>query len=287
MHFDVLGPASGPNVTFYITFVRARGRGAASDPERLEEALSVALPGKDITMDLREVEELGPDGIAALARTSDMVRSGESGEGCVKSDFRRSRAESGVSAPFRPLSDRDWARSRSSDRTPGGRHCGQGDPRTKAGSVPASCRSASSFDLGYVTGRRRLANPELLSDDLGIVGPSLARNALDSLQRRRVEFAMGLPLVGLERRSSLRSENRLLARLLLLTLMLLSLPLGGDGQVWIGERLVRAGLPLPLELPPPHLRHDAHPRGYLKDCIGTHRQEPRPATSGGASGSHI
>jgi hypothetical protein len=50
--------------------VRASGRGVPSDVERLEEALAVALTGRDVTIDLREVEKLGPEGIAALSRAS-------------------------------------------------------------------------------------------------------------------------------------------------------------------------------------------------------------------------
>lgn len=79
MHFDVLGPVSGPGIQIYATFVRAVGRGSRADAARLAESLTVALPGRDITIDLREVEELGPDGIAALVQTSERVRSWDSG----------------------------------------------------------------------------------------------------------------------------------------------------------------------------------------------------------------
>jgi hypothetical protein len=74
MEFQVLGPISGPGFVFYATFIRAAGRGAASDPDRLVRALEVALPGYDITIDVREVQELGPDGIEAFARVSRTIR---------------------------------------------------------------------------------------------------------------------------------------------------------------------------------------------------------------------
>jgi hypothetical protein len=64
----LLGPIGGPYFRFLTTFVRAAGRGSVSDPERLEQELAVALPNHDITIDVTEVEELGPDGIEALAR---------------------------------------------------------------------------------------------------------------------------------------------------------------------------------------------------------------------------
>lgn len=74
MEFQVLGPVSGPGFTFNVTFVRAAGRGTSSDPDRLQRQLEVALPGYDVTIDVREVEELGPDGIEALASVSRTVQ---------------------------------------------------------------------------------------------------------------------------------------------------------------------------------------------------------------------
>jgi hypothetical protein len=50
-----------------------------SDVERLEEALAVALTGRDVTIDLREVEKLGPEGIAALSRASAILDGWDSG----------------------------------------------------------------------------------------------------------------------------------------------------------------------------------------------------------------
>jgi hypothetical protein len=79
MEFQILGPISGPGFVFYATFVRAAGRGAASDSDRLLKGLEVALPGYDITVDVREVEELGPDGIEALSRVSRAVHESRTG----------------------------------------------------------------------------------------------------------------------------------------------------------------------------------------------------------------
>ena len=59
MEFDVFGPRAGPGFAFVATLVRASGRGVPTDVERLEEALAVALTGRDVTIDLREVEKLG------------------------------------------------------------------------------------------------------------------------------------------------------------------------------------------------------------------------------------
>lgn len=50
-----------------------------SDVERLADGLAVALSGRDITIDLREVEKLGPGGIAALSRASAMLSGWDSG----------------------------------------------------------------------------------------------------------------------------------------------------------------------------------------------------------------
>jgi len=81
VYYEVLGPVDGAyGSKIYATFVRARGRGASSDPERLEaEVLAVALPRHDITIDLRAVEELGADGIAALVRLSTAVAGWDTG----------------------------------------------------------------------------------------------------------------------------------------------------------------------------------------------------------------
>jgi anti-anti-sigma regulatory factor len=79
MEFQVLGPVSGPGFVFIATFVRAAGRGTASDPERLVRALEVAIPDHDITIDLREVEELGSDGIEALLRVSRRIHEWRAG----------------------------------------------------------------------------------------------------------------------------------------------------------------------------------------------------------------
>jgi hypothetical protein len=45
----------------------------------LEEALAVALTGRDVTIDLREVEKLGPEGITALSRASAILDGWDSG----------------------------------------------------------------------------------------------------------------------------------------------------------------------------------------------------------------
>jgi hypothetical protein len=79
MEFDVFGPRAGPGFAFVLTSVRASGRGVPSDVERLEEALAVALTGRDVTIDLREVEKLGPEGIAALSRASAILDGWDSG----------------------------------------------------------------------------------------------------------------------------------------------------------------------------------------------------------------
>jgi hypothetical protein len=79
MEFDVFGPRAGPGFAFVFTSVRASGRGVPSDVERLEEALAVALTGRDVTIDLREVEKLGPEGIAALSRASAILDGWDSG----------------------------------------------------------------------------------------------------------------------------------------------------------------------------------------------------------------
>ena len=79
MEFDVFGPRAGPGFAFVATLVRASGRGVPSDLERLEEALAVALTGRDVTIDLREVEKLGPEGIAALSRASAILDGWDSG----------------------------------------------------------------------------------------------------------------------------------------------------------------------------------------------------------------
>jgi hypothetical protein len=70
LEFEVFGPRAGRGFGFVATLVRASGRGVPSYVERLEEALAVALTGRDVTIDLREVEKLGPEGIAALSRAS-------------------------------------------------------------------------------------------------------------------------------------------------------------------------------------------------------------------------
>jgi len=79
MELEVFGPRAGPGFAFYGTLVRASGRGVPSDVERLEQTLAVALPGRDVTIDLREVEKLGPDGIAALSRAATIVNGWGSG----------------------------------------------------------------------------------------------------------------------------------------------------------------------------------------------------------------
>jgi hypothetical protein len=79
MEFDVFGPRAGPGFAFVLTSVRASGRGVPSDVERLEEALAVALTGRDVTIDLREVEKLGPEGIAGLSRASAILDGWDSG----------------------------------------------------------------------------------------------------------------------------------------------------------------------------------------------------------------
>lgn len=79
MEFDVFGPRAGPGFAFVTTLVRASGRGVPSDVERLEEALAVALTGRDVTIDLREVEQLGPESIAALSRASAILDGWDSG----------------------------------------------------------------------------------------------------------------------------------------------------------------------------------------------------------------
>lgn len=79
MEFDVFGPRAGPGFAFVFTSVRASGRGVPSDVERLEEALAVALTGRDVTIDLREVEQLGPESIAALSRASAILDGWDSG----------------------------------------------------------------------------------------------------------------------------------------------------------------------------------------------------------------
>lgn len=80
MQYEILGPVEAYGLTIYSTFVRARGHGELSDPERLEsEVLAAALPGYDVTVDLRGVGELGADGIAALVRLSGAVAGWESG----------------------------------------------------------------------------------------------------------------------------------------------------------------------------------------------------------------
>lgn len=79
MVFQVLGPVSGPGFVIYATSVRAAGHGAASDPDHLVRALEVAIPNYDITIDVREVEELGPAGIEALSRVSQTVHEWRAG----------------------------------------------------------------------------------------------------------------------------------------------------------------------------------------------------------------
>jgi hypothetical protein len=81
VHIHILGPVSGRDpigqpFTFVTTQVRTSGRGVSSDADRLEaQVKEVALEGRDITIDVREVEELGPDGIAALDRIAALVNS--------------------------------------------------------------------------------------------------------------------------------------------------------------------------------------------------------------------
>jgi hypothetical protein len=74
MQYQVLPPVEGRDFQLLTTHVRAAGRGAPSDASRLARELEVALPNFDITIDLNEVEELGAEGIAALAQASDVVR---------------------------------------------------------------------------------------------------------------------------------------------------------------------------------------------------------------------
>jgi hypothetical protein len=69
MEFQVVGPSGG----FVFTHVRAAGRGAASDADRLQRELEVAIRGSEILFDAREAEELGASVIEALARVSQAV----------------------------------------------------------------------------------------------------------------------------------------------------------------------------------------------------------------------
>jgi hypothetical protein len=76
VHFDILGPVSGPRGRIVTTLVRASGRGLSSDADRLErEVKDVANEGSDITIDLCKVDELGSGGIDALARLAALVAS--------------------------------------------------------------------------------------------------------------------------------------------------------------------------------------------------------------------
>ena len=86
MQYQVLGPIEGRDFSFVATYVRAAGRGAPSDGSRLERELEVALPNCDITIDLSEVEELGPEGIEALARASNKVRGWKAGRLFILAD---------------------------------------------------------------------------------------------------------------------------------------------------------------------------------------------------------
>ena len=79
MQYKVLGPVEGRDFRFLTTHIRAAGRGVPSDAARLLRELEVALPGFTITIDLREVEELGAEGIEALIGASDLVRGWKSG----------------------------------------------------------------------------------------------------------------------------------------------------------------------------------------------------------------
>jgi hypothetical protein len=79
MQYQVLGPIEGRDFRFLTTHVRAAGRGVPSDASRLERELEVALANFDITIDLSEVEELGAEGIEAIAGASNKVRGWNSG----------------------------------------------------------------------------------------------------------------------------------------------------------------------------------------------------------------
>ena len=80
MHLDVLPPTSGPGYRIWATVVRAAGKGEPGDADRLTKAIfEVALEGYDILLILKDVEQLGPDGIDALKAVGEKLRTWDSG----------------------------------------------------------------------------------------------------------------------------------------------------------------------------------------------------------------
>jgi hypothetical protein len=63
----------------YSTLVKASGRGVPSDKDRLAEELSIALESSDISIDVREVDDLNEDAMRALTDVAARVQGWPSG----------------------------------------------------------------------------------------------------------------------------------------------------------------------------------------------------------------